>query len=90
MHKFAELWVHKSVHIQELAILRLFPNLSFSCHDSGNKTEPTIPIISDTSVIFGFLPQTVTEFTVVVEHHFEKEFSLMVGQKNGNQFLLIL
>lgn len=56
MHRLSNLWVHKSIH-QELAIVRIFPNLAFSCHDSGNVTDSTVPIISDTSVVPKFKPQ---------------------------------
>lgn len=88
MHRFADLRVHKSIHIQELAILILFPN-SFNL---------MILEIKQTYCSHNFryqynylvLTQRMTEFTVVVEHHFEKEFSLMADQKNGNHFLLVL
>lgn len=74
-------WVHKSIHFQDLAIVRIFSNTSsFFCHDSRNITDPTVPIISDTSIVLEFKPQR-SEFTVVVEHYLENTFSLKVGQK---------
>lgn len=50
--------------------------------------DPTVPITSDTSAVLDFRPQE-GEFTVTVEHCLESKFSLMVGQKNGNCFVVV-